>query len=271
MRYAIGAWNFKEASPKQILGRFNAYVKSVILRINEARDLGEFDKFVFYDHTKAYIAASPDTLLVDEKHLREYYIPNVCGVIISTNHKTNGIFLPAEDRRHYVAWSERVMEDSKFENNYFKRLWGWYADGGLQNVAAHLSERGITGFDPKAPPPKTPAFWAIVDANRAPEEPELADALDRLGRPAGVTLGDIVEDEDTDSDLRMWLTDRGARRVIPYRLEKIGYVPVRNPDAKDGLWVVAGKRQSIYAKNELKLGEQVAVAKELQNRNARKR
>ena len=30
---------------------------------------------------------------------------NVCGVIITTNYKTNGIYLPAEDRRHYVAWS----------------------------------------------------------------------------------------------------------------------------------------------------------------------
>ena len=113
IRYTVGAWNFKEASPKQILSRFNAFIKSVILRINEARDLGEFDRFGFYDHTKAYIAAPPDTLLVDEKHLREYYIPNVCGVIISTNHKTNGIFLPPEDRRHYVAWSERSVEEIK--------------------------------------------------------------------------------------------------------------------------------------------------------------
>ena len=162
---------------------------------------------------------------------------------------------------------------SKYQNNYFKKLWDWYASGGLQNVAAYLSERDINGFDPKAPPPKTAAFWAIVDANRAPEEPELADALDRLQRPAAITLADIVEDEDTDSDLRMWLTDRGARRVIPHRLEKIDYVPVRNPDAKDGLWVIAEKRQTIYAKTELNLKDQLLAAKELQgiDRNERKR
>ena len=34
VRNAIGPWNFKEASPKQVLGRFNAYLKSVILRIS---------------------------------------------------------------------------------------------------------------------------------------------------------------------------------------------------------------------------------------------
>jgi hypothetical protein len=37
------------------------------LRINEARDLGDFDRFKFYDHMKAYCAAPPDVLRVDEK------------------------------------------------------------------------------------------------------------------------------------------------------------------------------------------------------------
>ena len=46
------------------------------------------------------------------------------------------------------------------------------------------SNLDISSFDPKAPPPKTPAFWAIVDASRVPEDAELADVLDRLGNPA---------------------------------------------------------------------------------------
>ena len=76
------------------------------MRVNEARDLGEFDRFAFYDHMKVYTAAPPDTLRVDEKHLREHYILNCVGVIITTNHKTDGIFLPPDDRRHFVAWSD---------------------------------------------------------------------------------------------------------------------------------------------------------------------
>ena len=68
---AIGAWNFAEVSPKHMLGRFNGYLRSVILRISEARDLGDVDRFQFYDHLKSYIAAPPDVLRVDEKNLRE--------------------------------------------------------------------------------------------------------------------------------------------------------------------------------------------------------
>jgi hypothetical protein len=31
-------------------------------------------------------------------------------------------------------------------------------------VAAYLANLDLSAFDPKAPPPKTDAFWAIVDA-----------------------------------------------------------------------------------------------------------
>jgi hypothetical protein len=48
---------------------------------------------------------------VDEKNLREHSVFNVCGVIVTTNHKADGIYLPADDRRHFVAWSPLVKED----------------------------------------------------------------------------------------------------------------------------------------------------------------
>src|SRR4029077_7677100 len=66
VKYAIGPWNFQEVSPAQILGRFNGFLKSVILRVNEAGALGEYDRFHLYDHMKAYTAAPLDVLRVDE-------------------------------------------------------------------------------------------------------------------------------------------------------------------------------------------------------------
>ena len=88
VKRAVGPWNFLEVSPQQMLGRFNGFVKSVILRVSEARDLGDVDRFQFYDHMKTYTAAPPDVLRVDEKNLREHSVLNCCGVIITTNHKT---------------------------------------------------------------------------------------------------------------------------------------------------------------------------------------
>jgi hypothetical protein len=257
VRQAIGPWNFGETSPTQMLGRFSGFLRSVILRVNEARDLGEFDRFSFYDRMKGYMAAPPDTLRVDEKHLREHYIINCCGVIVTTNHKTDGIYLPADDRRHHVAWSERKIGD--FASGYWNGLWRFYAQGGYRHVAAYLSTLDISGFDPKAPPPKTPAFWAIVDASRAPEDAELADVLDGLGNPNTVTL-DELRARAAGTEIGLWLIDRKNRRAIPYRLEQCGYVQVRNDSAKDGLWKLNEKRQAIYAKSTLSISDRFRAA-----------
>lgn len=191
VRYAIGAWNFSEITPVALLGRFNKFVRSVILRISEARDLGDMNRYAFYEHSKMYVAAPPEVLPVDEKNVAEYYIPNVCGVIITSNHKTDGIYLPAEDRRHFVAWSERTLDE--IGPDYWTDLYTWFENGGNRHVAAYLQTLDLSGFDPKAPPPKTPAFWDIVNANRAPEDAELADVLDKMGNPQAVTLTQIKD------------------------------------------------------------------------------
>ena len=51
-----------------MMGRFNGFLKSVILRVSEARDLGDVNRFTFYDHMKAYMATPPDVLRCDEKY-----------------------------------------------------------------------------------------------------------------------------------------------------------------------------------------------------------
>jgi hypothetical protein len=72
VKHGVGPWNWAEISPSQMLGRFNGWAKSVVVRVSEARDLGDVDRFAFYDHSKAYIAAPPDVIRVDEKNLREH-------------------------------------------------------------------------------------------------------------------------------------------------------------------------------------------------------
>ena len=260
VKHAIGPWNFVEVSPQHMLARFNGFLKSVILRISEARDLGEFDRFKFYDHSKAYIAAPPDVLRVDEKHLHEYSIPNVSGVIITTNHKTDGIFLPEDDRRHFVAWSELSRES--FDEAYWTTLWRWYyGEGGNGHVAAYLASLDISGFDPKAPPRKTQAFWEIVDASRAPEDAEMQTAIDRLGAPYALTIGDIID--QSDADFALYLRDRKNARRIPHRLEACGYVAVRNDGAKAGRWKVRGRDVAIFAKSSMPIRDRIAAAKRL--------
>lgn len=259
VKHAVGPWNFQEISPTHLTGSFNGFVKAVILRINEGRDLGDLDRFKFYDHIKIYTATPPDVLRVNEKHLREYYVLNCLGIIITTNHKTDGIFLPANDRRHYVAWSNCKKED--FPADYWQQLWGFYADGGCEHVTAYLDELDLSSFNAKTPPPKTPAFWDIVNVNSAPEDADLADLLEDLCNPDAITLEQLLV--KATGAAAEWLLDRKNRRSIPHRLDRCGYTSVRNPETSDGRWRVQGKRRVVYVKASLSLPDQMAAARAL--------
>ena len=63
-----------------MLGEFNAkHLQAVVLRISEARDLGDVNRYAFYEHMKAFTAAPPDVIPVNEKHVKEYNIFNCVG------------------------------------------------------------------------------------------------------------------------------------------------------------------------------------------------
>ena len=258
VRYAVGPYNFLETSPVRMLGRFNPFAQAVILRVNEARDLGEVNRFDFYDHIKDYCAAPPTTLPGEDKYIPQYYVLNVVGVVITTNHKTDGIYLPNDDRRHYVAWSNCVKED--FTEDYWKKLWGFYKnENGCEHVAAYLTEYDLSTFNPNAHPPQTPAWHEIVSVNRAPEDAELADLIDKLGDPDTLTLAQLSA--AAEGQTVEYLMNRKNWRAIPHRLESCHYVSVPNKDAKDKLWKCDGKRQVVYARDNLSPEKRLAAAK----------
>jgi len=249
---------------KQAVGPWN---------VAEARDLGDFDRYKFHDHMKALTAAPPDVLYVDEKNTGEYYVPNLCCVAITSNHKTDGIYLPADDRRHFVGWSNVGPED--FAEDYWRQLYRWYANGGNEAVAAYLAGLDLSGFDPKAPLTKTSAFWEIVNANRAPEDTELADVLDALGKASPHKAEEIIRRDVVTLDqvtsmastlqpaFAEWLRDRKNRRSIPHRFEDCGYVVVRNPNDTEGRWKIRGTRHTIYGKASLTERDRVDAALKL--------
>ena len=213
-RRAVGDWNFAEASPNRILdSQYNGYRQSVIVRISEAKDLGEYKRYDLSETLKTLIAAPPDTLEVNDKYDRMIYLPNVTLVILTTNHRHGALHLTRDDRRYGVYWSEAKKED--FDADYWDRIWGWYEnENGCAIVADFLLKRDLSRFNPKAAPKLTPAFWAMVDAEVPRETTELADLIDQLGvvkdgeveRPKAVTVSMAINGATTD--FVSWLGDQ---------------------------------------------------------------
>lgn len=273
IRRAVGDWNVREVSPVNLVESFNDWCQSVILRVSEARDLGGNDlaatnRYALYEHMKTLTAAPPEVLRVNQKHVRQFYITNVVGVIVTTNYR-DGMYLPPDDRRFFVAWSE--LSSGDFNEGYWTGLYEWYARGGDEHVTAYLASLDLSDFNPKAPPPWTAAKEMMVDAGRDDNLSPIGDALDRI-KEAGfsidaVTLTDLATRVDSE-DVRVMLTGGGkSARRVPHLMEACGYVKVVNEySPSDGKWRVDGKRQIIYARRQLSLQERRDAARTREQR-----
>ena len=97
----------------------------------------------------------------------------------------------------------------------------------------------------------------MVGADRGEAHGELLDAIEALGRPPALTISQLVE-KAPGLD---WLLDLKMRRVVRKRLEDCSYIFVINPTAPDdGLWAMNKRRQAIYARSDLDVGQRVDAA-----------
>jgi hypothetical protein len=259
LRHAVGAWNFADISPQSVLGSFNEFIQSVVLRISEGKDLGNVDRFAFYEATKTLFAAPPDTLRCNPKHLKPFYVLNVTGGIITTNHKASGLYLPADDRRHFVAWS--LVGRTAYDGAYWARFWRRMNDGGADAVAAHLRNLNLAGFDAKAPPAHTQAFLEIVNAMVPEDETEMAEFIRALGLPDVLTIPRLKSMAKNLSltGFVAFLEERKNARLIVMRLETCGYRRLSNPDEAHGRWVIDGTRTGVFVRCDMTNPEGLAA------------
>lgn len=265
MRLGVGAWNFKEVAPSMLSGRFNQHAMAVVLRVNEAHDLGEGQtRRKFYEITKTLIAAPPEVLPIDQKGIEVYMVPNVVGVIITTNHK-HDLYLPKSDRRHLVAWSNKTPTDMGGAR-YFNGLMKWLENGGRENVVQFLLERDLRKFDAKAPPRQTKAWRTIVAVSQGYEEEDAEDAFEALGKPDAVTWQDFV----LKAGPRVTeLLEKNNTRAVANIIDQAGYERIDNPANGRGRWRVLDMWIKIYVRKGLTENEKSRAADILHRRKVK--
>jgi hypothetical protein len=268
METAVGPGNYKEITLSNLISRNNEFLRAVFVRLSEARDMGEqgrIDRYGLYDHTKNLLATPPNMLRINEKYIREYYIVNCFGMAVTSNHR-DAFYLTPDDRRYYIATSE--CSTDQFSTEYWSEFWTYYNhDNGINDVVSLLRQYDLSGFDPKAPPPKTPGFWHMVNADRGEDHGALNDAIEAIDtskhpqrvRPEALTINQLT----AVAPHLEWLAQLKMRRAVGKRLGDCGYIAVDNPHTREGLWMVGGKRQRVYARMDMTLSDRLAAALKL--------
>jgi Family of unknown function (DUF5906) len=251
------------------MGRFNGFIQSVLLRVSEARDQGEVNRYALADHLKTLIAAPPDVLRCDEKYIRAFPVPNTTAVCFTSNHALDALYIAPTSRRYYVAASE-VTRDA-FAVDYWRDLYAWYRAGGIGHVAAYLRTLDLSGLDPAAAPPLTAAFQTMVAGGESPDLPEMQTLLESIASPPALTLAMLrkavdvwtPDRDDLSYSFRLWLRDHRNGNQVRHRLIEAGYRPVGNPEEKRRRWLIGKRQTAIYALESLTPNERVAAAKTL--------
>jgi Primase C terminal 2 (PriCT-2)/Family of unknown function (DUF5906) len=255
----VGGQNWAEATPTALMGRFNAFLQAVVLRISEVHNLGEnLTRRKLYEHLKPILASPPETLQIDAKNVEVRSILNVVSVLMTTNYRHEGFYLPEEDRRHYMAWTEVTEREVKQNKggDYYAKLHKWMDGDGAAHVVAYLRAVDISQWDAKAPPPKTRWWHSVVGVSTQDVNDEaLADAIAAMGHRAVFSKEELTAAADTV--LQAWIDDPKNTRAFPARLHGEGYERIPS-SSKGGRWKLKDYRNvSLYGKISLPVADQI--------------
>lgn len=177
-----------------------------------------------YNTLKTYIAAPPDTLMINVKGVKQYEVPNLVSVAAVTNDR-RALQIEQDDRRAFMVWCEGRADrfDADQLAAYFDGLWGWYDTGGAEAVVGWLLQRDLSAFKPRARPPGT--AW-----RGQAQEDSLTDVAqvvrDLITEGEGPAADEVVRAVDLLPLVRVRMI--GAKhppteRGIGYALTELGY------------------------------------------------
>lgn len=247
VRMAVGHWNAENIDPDSLFERFNPWVKTLMLTVDEMQpsDMNHKANAV-YNAMKTLIATPPNTIAMEDKRDKIVYVINVMRIFITTNERLT-LFIPKEDRRIFLMHS-RIEQDwhiHEKDPEYFERMFEWIDAGGTEAIAGWLAARDISKFKPKGKVPKTEAWAEIAQSWEASEDDELCQALEMLDYPDAVMLADLTDQIFDGADK---LAGMIKSRAFMHRMLKEGYVSVpREPGQND--WQMQVNKNKIKCKN----------------------
>ena len=174
-------------------------------------------------------------LAINEKNLRQYFVPNNQNWIITTNHD-NAIALEDDDRRF---WVHRVLIDAPPPDEYFAALHAWFNAGGTENVFGWLLQRDVSGFNPMARPPMTAAKRTMLEQSQ-PAPVRYLRSLFAESKPFGgrtvVTVPEVLKHADQDWNAPQSVNSKDVMAALKAEGFKPAHRPVRIGAETPQLW-----------------------------------
>lgn len=228
VRRAVGDWNSGEIEPEAVMGKYNGFMKNVLLVINEVR-AAESTNRAFYEAAKTIIATAGETISVEEKFMNPIHIPNLVHVVMTTNNPMS-MYIPEDDRRVYLMWS---FNDTVFSADYFNNLVKYYQGGGFEAISNFLAKRSLKHFDAGAKPPMTRGKSAVLIKTTETMSDEFGEMMQRYSEEMDDSVifpKDLMAFVNARAfDDKEELLKKIKSKAFSHRMNELGYVPITNP------------------------------------------
>jgi hypothetical protein len=202
---AVGSHNVAAVDANTLVGQWTHFLKAQIVYGQEVITRGR--NASIYNHLKPFISGQKTRLQVNEKGMKQYFVPNNQNWVFTSNYD-NALTLDDDDRRF---WVHRVLLDEPPPDDYFARLHSWFAASGTENVFGWLLKRDVSGFNPMARPPMTAAKRTMLEQSQPAPVRWLRDQLREGGEFAArmvMAVCELLKAADQDFNAPQGLNDR---------------------------------------------------------------
>lgn len=252
----VGRRNVSTIGGDDLAKNFNGWVNGAKLTVIEEIDYGDHkDRRMVTERLKRVLAAPPHTLLVDEKNLRPYEIPNRIQVCAMTNHR-QCLEVQTGERRWLALWCRRMgvqrltPENQRAWADWFVGYYDWLENrGGAAAVLAYLRGRKVDVRRVAGSPPLVTGW--LREMQESSDDPLAAWIRDHSEGRVGLFAQDtiaapaLMEWLGTGVALHWGVTGPISTRRLTRALHAAGYVRerVRKGRLQSRIWV----RQSAKA------------------------
>jgi hypothetical protein len=290
VKLAIGEGNWYENLSSALVAGFDYAAEHKFLILSETH---QTSRDAHAGAAKLKQLMTSDGLWINKKNQHPYYVPNRSAVVIFSNEE-NPLPLEVSQRRVYVV--DRRHEKPN-PSAYYKQLYAWFNNGGVELAAAYLLNYPLTDADLElfvggvAPPSvgKTVLEQMNLPAQQATLEDLIADAREGIvdGVPANLVanvdeLSQMIRDrglrQPTPQQIGRWLLalERANRGVRRYRKDRnnpdttcgVVHATVGGRDYSGRLWLLADKTADGRDWDRLPTAEIISIWKNLPIKNA---
>lgn len=248
---AVGDSNVSQIQADTLRDSFTSFLKAQLVVVNEMAQVG--GQLDTHNRMKSWLAAPPNKVLVNEKNLRPYHIPNTqCWLMFSN--KEDAVPIEEGDRRHAVLLSPAKPRDAA----YYDALWAYLRGGGSEKVAGWLLDRNLAGFNAAKPPLRTAGRAAMQRASLPNVQQWVVGEIE-AGRFAGRKLVAVREFIDAAAARGNGVPGGVARDISPRHVQA-ALRHVRASPVREDVRMSDGRKLTIWATERAELYRQMDAA-----------